>query len=86
MNPLDSFEQWASRARGEKPPGLDVADRVLRRVRAMEPGRESNRFLVVFSAAAALAACVMAVVALEACDALTHPLAGVFDTLTLVMP
>ncbi len=85
MTPLDSFDRFAAKAREEAVPPLDVSGGMLRRVRALPPERENHRFLAVFSAVAALAAAVMALVALDACDALTDPLAGVLDTLTLVM-
>jgi hypothetical protein len=85
MTELERFAQLAAKARGEPPPAIDVAARVLRDLRQMVRQESLNPPLLVFSGLSLLAASIVAVLAIQSWEPLADPLSGLFDSLTLVM-
>ncbi|MFZ5830172.1 MAG: hypothetical protein ACOY3P_08790 [Planctomycetota bacterium] len=85
MDELQRFAELAARAREESPPPIDVRDRVLATIAAPRPRSGIDQPLAVCSVVSALAASIAAVMAVEMWSALTDPMTGLFDTLTLVM-
>ena len=85
MNELARFEAMARSARGELTPRLDVAARVLARIRRIETRREVDVPFLAVSGLSVLAASVMLMMAVEVWLPLVDPLAGLFNSLTMVM-
>lgn len=86
MNELERFESLARRARSEPVPPLDVTARVLSQIGRIELRREVNLPLLAMSGLSVLAASIMVATVLNAWAPLMDPLAGLFSTLTLVVP
>lgn len=72
---LEQFAGWAAAARGERPPRIDVAERVratVNRLAYRPEWRDSP--LLMFAGASLVAAALVAVVALPAWEAVQDPL------------
>jgi len=85
MDAFERFETLAGLARVEPIPPLDVTQRVLGGIRRAERASAVQWVLPVVSGLSAVAAAVVAVLALQAWDMLTDPLAGIFSSLTVVI-
>jgi hypothetical protein len=89
MNALEKFAQLAARSRAEAAPRVDVTTGVLGDIRqaARQVARAEsfNPPLLVFSGLSLLAASIVAVLAIQSWEMLADPLAGLFDSLTMVM-
>lgn len=84
MNDFDLLDRLAAAARREQPPGIDVAERVLRTIAKPPPRSDRIFFWMALGSAAAAAAC--AIVALPAWEVLVDPLAQVMIALQGVAP
>ena len=74
-NKLEQFERWAAAARGERPPRVDVAERVRATVNrlAYQPAWYDSPWLL-FAGASLAAAALVAAVALPAWESVQDPL------------
>ena len=81
MDPLERFQALAARARTEQVPSVDVTLRVLTRIRNAERAGPVGWLLPLLTGLSAAAAAVVAILALDAWNVLTDPLAGIFSPL-----
>lgn len=89
MNTFEQFLRLAGHARRESVPPLDVVPGVLGRIRHRAASARTHpvdRLLLAASVVSAMAATVMAVLAVEAWEMFTDPVAGLLPSLTMVFP
>jgi hypothetical protein len=86
VSELKRFEQWAAEARGEDPPEVDVAARVMRTIRDAEPEPAVDGLLWAVSATSLAAAVVASVLALYAWQAATDPAIAWLGQAPVVLP
>jgi hypothetical protein len=83
MNELDRLERIVRAARHEPAPRIDVADRVIDRIRARRPA--VNAPLAILAATSSVAAAVVAVVAAQTWLAWQDPFASLLRSLDVVL-
>lgn len=81
MKPLERFQTLVAQARLEPVPRLDVAQRVLFEIRRTQCAASVDWLLPVLTGLSAVAAAIVAVLAVDAWNVLTDPLAGIFNPL-----
>lgn len=84
MNELEAFQRLASQARGDSPPKLDIASRVLRTIRQEETPAAVNWSMLIFSGVSLAAASVVVALVIDAWLPLADPLSGLFPWTTVL--
>lgn len=89
MDDLNPIERLAAVARGDSPPAVDVAPRVIAALRERAVADQGASYLekpfFVFGAASVACAVIMVIVALQTGTAQPDPLADMFTSLAMVM-
>ncbi len=86
MSTMDRFKRLAGIAREERPPAIDVTDRVMSAIALPGRNRAVDVPLAVLSGLSLLAASVAVAVAIQSWGAVADPMAVFFSPLTGVMP
>jgi hypothetical protein len=87
MDAWETVERLAASARLEKPPRIDVTERVMQSLRARRPQRQRlpDTPLLGFSAISFASAVIVGLFAVQAWLSMHDPMVHLFDTVAMVM-